>query len=69
MGPLSQFLLDFAVNVQILLEMTDFFNQLFVLEDKFLWLFWLELELACKLVILQNCQASSRIKLLLFQRK
>lgn len=43
MGSLSQLLFDFAVYVQIFLEMANFFNQLFILEDKFLRLFWLEL--------------------------
>jgi hypothetical protein len=42
MRSFSQFLLHFAMNVQLLLQMFDFFNQLSVLEDMFLTIVLIE---------------------------
>lgn len=69
MRSLSKLFFDFPMNIKILLKMAHLFDQLFIFKHQFLWLFWLEFQLASQLMVLQNCQTCRSVKLFFFQRK
>ena len=55
MRSFGELFFDLFMDFYIFLQVEDLFLEVLVLEKEFLGLFWLELQLACELMVLKYC--------------